>query len=101
MIGLARPDPARSLGARRLWLYAGIDVFRDRSGRLHVAEVEGTEPSLFFPDPSAGVSPYPERGVAVPRELGETRRGPAHGYCAVQVDLWILRRTGRPVDIVP
>ncbi len=60
VIGLGRPDPARSLVARRLWLYARIDVFRDRSGRLHVAEVEGTGPSLFFPGPSAGVSPYPE-----------------------------------------
>ena len=47
--------------ARRLWLYARIDVSWDRSGRLHVAEVEGTEPSLFFPDPARpGVSPYPE-----------------------------------------
>ena len=94
VIGLARPDPARSLGARRLWLYARIDVFRDRCGRLHVADVEGTEPSLFFPDPVRG-------GIAVSRELGETCRGPAHGYRTAQINLWILRRTDKPVDIVP
>jgi hypothetical protein len=47
--------------ARGLWLYARIDVSRDRSGRPHVAQVEGTEPSLFFPDPTRpGVSPNPE-----------------------------------------
>ena len=66
-------------------------MFRDRSGRLHVAEVEGTEPSLFFPDPVRVV-------IAEPRELGETRRGPAHGFCAAQVNLWILCRIDKHVD---
>ena len=58
---VSKSGPAVAPTARRLWLYARIDVSWDRSGRLHVAEVEGTEPSLFFPDPTRpGVSPYPE-----------------------------------------
>ena len=31
-------------------------------------------------------------GTAVPKELGETRRGPVHGYFTAQINLWIRRR---------
>ena len=69
-------------------------MFRDRSGRVHVAEVEGTEPSLFFPDPffpdpSAGVSPYPENWA---KRAGAGARivCRAGGYCDVQVNMWVM-----------